>query len=82
MQYNAAYVGGKCLLSNFNINQLSKIDEQRAQKEAIERQIKYDDLKGKIDAKKQMQDNLCRLQNLDGVNQKMGNSLRATVRER
>ena len=53
MQYRAAYIGGKCLLSTSNINQLSKIDEERAQREALEHQKKYDDLKGKSDAQKQ-----------------------------
>jgi hypothetical protein len=36
LQYHAAYIGGKCLLSTSNIYQLSKIDEERAQREAIE----------------------------------------------
>jgi len=65
-----------------NINQLSKIDEERAQKEAIERQKKYDHLKNKSDAQKQRQNSLCRQQNLDGLQQRMANSLRSTVREK
>lgn len=69
-------------MSTSNINQLSKIDEERAQREAIEYQKKYDDIIGKSEAQKMMQDTLCRKQNLDGVQQRMAGSLKSTVREK